>query len=143
MTDVAAFDHIGLAVAGLSTMTRWYTDALGLKTEFDFNLPEAGFSGVMLSSGDGYRIELLHREGGHAGPRPAGPLDAALTHGYGHFALDLPDVDRAYAALVRAGASGRMGPRPSPEPGVRMAFVADPEGNLIELLNRTAAGSRS
>ena len=27
---------------------------------------------------------------------------------------------------------------PSPEPGVRMAYVADPEGNLIELLDRTA-----
>jgi catechol 2,3-dioxygenase-like lactoylglutathione lyase family enzyme len=25
---------------------------------------------------------------------------------------------------------------PAPEPGVRMAFVADPEGNLIELLHR-------
>jgi hypothetical protein len=27
-------------------------------------------------------------------------------------------------------------PRPSPEAGVRMAFVADPEGNLVELLPR-------
>ena len=35
-----------------------------------------------------------------------------------------------------------MTPRPSPEPGVRMAFVADPEGNLVELLDRTA-GARA
>jgi hypothetical protein len=28
-------------------------------------------------------------------------------------------------------------PRQSPEPGVRMAFVHDAEGNLIELLERT------
>jgi hypothetical protein len=32
-----------------------------------------------------------------------------------------------------------MTPRASPEPGVRMAFVADPEGNLIELIDRTAS----
>jgi predicted enzyme related to lactoylglutathione lyase len=32
-----------------------------------------------------------------------------------------------------------MSPRPSPEPGVRMAYVADPEGNLLEVLDRTTA----
>ena len=32
-----------------------------------------------------------------------------------------------------------MPPSPSPEPGVRIAFVADPEGNLIELVDRTAS----
>jgi len=31
-----------------------------------------------------------------------------------------------------------MTPRPSPEAGVRMAFVADPEGDLVELLSRPA-----
>ena len=29
-----------------------------------------------------------------------------------------------------------MPPQPSPEPGVRMSFLADPEGNLIELVER-------
>jgi len=46
-------------------------------------------------------------------------------------------VDAAYAALLDAGATDRMSPRPSPEPGVRMAYVADPEGNLVELLDRS------
>jgi glyoxylase I family protein len=30
-----------------------------------------------------------------------------------------------------------LAPAAAPEPYVRMAFVADPEGNLIELLDRT------
>ena len=34
------------------------------------------------------------------------------------------------------GARPVMPPCPAPEPGVRMAFVADPEGNLVELLER-------
>ena len=51
----------------------------------------------------------------------------------------MPDVDAAYDALLAAGAADRMSPRPSPEPGVRMAFVADPEGNLLELLDRTTS----
>ena len=73
------------------------------------------------------------------GLQAANPVEAALTRGFGHVAFDVPVVDEAYDALIAAGASDRMSPRPSPEPGVRMAYVADPEGNLLELLDRTAA----
>jgi catechol 2,3-dioxygenase-like lactoylglutathione lyase family enzyme len=97
----------------------------------------------MLASQHGYRVELLHRAGNRTGMQPGSPVDAALTRGYGHFALDVADVDAAYRELIAAGASDRMSPRPSPEPGVRMAYVADPEGNLIELLDRTAAQAPS
>jgi len=33
-----------------------------------------------------------------------------------------------------------MTPRPSPEPGVRMSYLTDLEGNLIELLERHPSG---
>lgn len=134
-------DHVGLNVADLAAMTRWYCDALALEVEFEFALPDADFAGVMLHSAAGHRIELLHRTGHVTGMQPDSPVDAALTLGFGHLAFDVPDVDLAYDVLLGAGATDRMSPRPSPEPGVRMAYVADPEGNLIELLDRsTAAG---
>jgi len=46
-------------------------------------------------------------------------------------------LDAAYAHVVRLGARPVMEPQPSPEQGVRMAYVADPEGNLVELLDRS------
>ncbi len=52
---------------------------------------------------------------------------------------DVTDLDAAYDRAVARGARPVMAPCPSPEPGVRMAFVADPEGNLVELLHRGAA----
>jgi lactoylglutathione lyase len=131
------FDHVGLNVADLPAMTDWYCTAFDLKVEFEFALDHVDFSGVMLRSPDGWRLELLNRPGSVAGLQAADPVDAALTRGFGHVALDVPDVDAAYDALVAAGASDRMSPRPSPEPGVRMAYVADPEGNLVELLDRS------
>ena len=137
------FDHIGLNVGDLAAMMRWYCDALDLEVEFEFTLPDVAFSGAMLTSRHGYRVELLHRDGDHAGMQPSSPVDAALTRGYGHFALDVADVDAAYEELIAAGSGDRMSPRPSPEPGVRMAYVADPEGNLIELLDRTSARAGS
>lgn len=130
-------DHVGLTVADLESMTAWYGAALKLDVEFEFALDRVDFSGVMLRSPDGYRLELLSRPGNVAGLQAADPVEAALTRGFGHVAFDVPDVDTAYDALLAAGASDRMSPRPSPEPGVRMAYVADPEGNLLELLDRS------
>ena len=135
-------DHVGLNVADLGAMTDWYCAALGLEVEFRFELEHVEFHGAMLQSPEGWRLELLSRPGSVAGLQAANPVEAALTRGFGHFAVDVPEVDTAYDALIAAGASDRMSPRPSPEPGVRMAYVADPEGNLIELLDRTTARSR-
>lgn len=134
-------DHVGLTVGDLPAMSRWYCDALGLAVEFEFALEAVAFRGVMLRGAAGHRVELLHRDGSVAGLQAANPVEAALTRGFGHVAFDVPDVDAAYDALLAAGATDRMSPRPSPEPGVRMAYVADPEGNLVELLDRTAAAS--
>lgn len=130
-------DHVGLTVGDLDAMTAWYGKALDLAVEFEFALDGVDFRGAMLLSPEGHRIELLHRAGNAVGLQAATPVEAALTRGFGHVAFDVPDVDATYDDLIAAGATGRMSPRPSPEPGVRMAYVADPEGNLIELLDRT------
>jgi lactoylglutathione lyase len=128
-----AFDHVGLSVADLDAMTAWYGGTLGLTTELEFELPGGILRGVMLRSPDGYRLELLHRPDGTPGPGSPTPYDAAAVRSFGHIAFDVPDVDAAYDELIAAGATDRLSPRPSPEPGVRVAFVADPEGNVVSL----------
>ncbi|MFT4084941.1 MAG: VOC family protein [Nocardioides sp.] len=140
------FDHVGLSVADLPAMKRWYAAALGMEIEFEFefDLPGGRMSGAMLHAtapdgGPGFRIELLHRAESRLGLQAGSPVEAALTRGFGHVAFDVPEVDAAYDSLIALGASDRMSPRASPEPGVRMAYVADPEGNLVELLDRAAA----
>jgi lactoylglutathione lyase len=144
MSSAAMFDHVGISVADLGAATDWYCRALDLQPEFEFGLPHLAMRGVMLLSRTGYRIELLERAGSApAGPAPSDPDEAALRRGYGHMCLDIPDVDAAHAALIAIGAADQMPPRASPEPGVRMAFVADPEGNLIELIDRTSARARA
>ena len=131
------FDHVGVNVGDLEAMRDWYVGALGLDVEFEFALDAFDFSGAMLRSPSGYRVELLHRVGNVAGIAVDRPMDAALTRGFGHLALDVDDLEATYDGLLAAGASSRMPPSPSPEPGVLIAFVADPEVNLIELLDRS------
>ncbi|MGV1033813.1 MAG: VOC family protein [Microbacteriaceae bacterium] len=131
-----ALDHVGLSVADLEAQAEWYARALGLKRTGRFEVPPLGLRGEFVLSDEGWAIELLEREGSDGGLRAPDPMTALLTRGYGHVCLRVADVDAMFDALIAAGALERLSPRESPEPGVRFAFVADPEGNLIELLDR-------
>ena len=135
------FDHVGLTVADLDAMTGWYVDAVrargGVRVRArPGRLPwrHAAQPGRLPDRAAAPRRQRRRPAGGEPGRGRAHPrLRARRPRRAG--------VDAAYDALLAAGAADRMSPRPSPEPGVRMAYVADPEGNLIELLDRTAATS--
>jgi lactoylglutathione lyase len=134
-------DHVGLNVADLAAAEQWYAEALGYERDFVARLDTFELDIVMLihpTRRD--RLELLHRPGSRPGLCADTPPEAVLTQGFGHVAFDVVGVDETFERLVALGARPVMEPRPSPEPGVRMAFVADPEGNLLELLDRSGGG---
>jgi glyoxylase I family protein len=131
-------DHVGLSVGDLAAAADWYCAAFGYERELELRVAPIELDIVMLiHPGPGDRLELLHRPGSTPGLRPSDPGEAALSRAYGHVAFDVAELDVAYAKVVALGARPVLSPRPSPEPGVRMAFVADPEGNLVELLSRS------
>jgi lactoylglutathione lyase len=131
-------DHVGLSVADLDAAVDFYRRALGFEPEFPFELPFDDVRGVMMLHPSGLRLELFERPGAQPGIQGRQPREALATHGYGHFALTAAPLDRIYEDLLAAGATAVKPPAPAPEPGIRMAFVADPEGNLIELVERPA-----
>jgi lactoylglutathione lyase len=137
-TGIAArLDHTGLTVADLQAAASWFCDVFGLVHELTARVEPLDLSIEMLIHPEfGYRLELLHRTGTGTDGKPATPGEAALREGYGHIAFDVTDLDAAYARAVARGARPVMPPGPSPERGVLMAFIADPEGNLVELLQR-------
>lgn len=132
--SVRGAHHVGLSVADLEAMTRWYGDALGFAVEVSFELPGGRARGAMLRRPDGTGLELLcHRDS--TGAPPADPPAAMLGRGYGHWALAVGDVAGCHERLVRAGAREIWSPRPAPPPATgEMSFLADPEGNLFELV---------
>jgi lactoylglutathione lyase len=124
-------------VADLARAQAWYAAAFGLKQEFATRIGAVDLEIVMLCSEDGgYRVELLHRPGSGPGLRAANPAEAALTEGFGHLAFGVADLWATHSRLLGLGAREIMPPQHSPEPGVAMSFLADPEGNLIELVER-------
>jgi catechol 2,3-dioxygenase-like lactoylglutathione lyase family enzyme len=59
--------------------------------------------------------------------------------GVEHLGLSVDDLDAALAEVRAKGAELLSGPE-SPRPGVRIAFLAAPDGTRVELVERRAAG---
>ena len=130
--------HTGMTVQDLDAAVAWWSAAFGFETLLAFELP-GGVSGAMLRTPGGARIELFAAEGSAEGLAHADPPAALRRRGFGHVALEVSDLEGAFAAAVEAGGNPVWDPRPSPEPGRRMAFVHDPEGNLVELIGPAGA----
>ena|SRR5579875_3479611 len=136
---ITALDHVGLSVADLEAAGAFYAAAFDFQPEFPFTLGDTGIRGVMLRHPAGHRLELFQAPSSREGLRAATPIEALGTRGYGHVALAAPDIEAPFTRALQAGARTLVAPGPSPEPGVRFAFLADPEGNLVELVERTGA----
>ncbi|WP_331760216.1 VOC family protein (plasmid) [Streptomyces sp. NBC_01471] len=131
----ARFHHVSLSVADLAAQEAWYGDALGL-THVDerLEMPEADVRTVVLSGAAGLRVEFVQRPGSS----PAAyddPFAATAVQTFTHLAVQVPGLDAAFARLTEeCGAVPVSPPAPGVTPGMRYAYVADPEGNLIELI---------
>ncbi|MEU9337203.1 VOC family protein [Streptomyces sp. NPDC048290] len=134
MTTVR-FHHISLSVGDLSTQEPWYGTAFGLtQVEERLELPEAGVRTVVLGDGQGLRVELVERRGSSPVSYPD-PFAATAVQTYTHLALQVPDLDAAFTRLTGECGAGQISPpAPGATAGMRYAYVADPEGNLIELI---------
>lgn len=146
---VRNFSHVCISVSDMERALAFYRDVLGLEPIFDLELSgegmasatgEAGAHGRMVGCkvpGSGVTIELLHfghREG------PAAP-GAARSTGYTNVSLSVDDLDASYEALLARGVTPLQ--RPFGVGGVRMFFVADPDGTPIEVIEFPGAASTS
>ena len=140
MSITAHFHHVSLSVANLDAQRRWYEQALDLREIVEqFTLPDPPVRTVVLRAPNGLRVELIERSGSARPQAFADPLDASRLQGYGHWALEVSHLDQVFAQLIEAGAQPVWPPAPAVEPGARFAYVKDPEGNLLELIEPSQA----
>lgn len=121
-------DGFGIMVEDMAAMVRFYRDVLG----FGIREPEDA-SNVYLEK-DGTLFLLYRRRDFEA----MTGRDFSYAPGInGHYEVALgvenyAEVDRAFEAVTRAGARPVMSPTTEPW-GQRTCYVADPEGNLVEI----------
>ncbi len=134
------FSHVCISVSDIERSLAFYRDGLGLDLVFDKRLEgpgmeaatgEAGARGRMVGlrvPGPGnVTIELLG-----FGHRTEGPKPKHGAFGYTNISLNVDDLDAAHAQLVAAGLEPLQAP--FEVGGVRMFFVADPDGTSIEII---------
>jgi catechol 2,3-dioxygenase-like lactoylglutathione lyase family enzyme len=140
---VLRVSHLGLCVADLERSLRFWRDGLGFRerssldvaghaAEVLLGLCDVKLHAVYLER-DGLRLELLHfaspEARGAAAPRPMN--EPGLTH----LSIRVDDLDAALARLAACGGRVLAGTRIDlPAARTRAAFVTDPDGTRVELV---------
>ena len=122
------FNSLGLFTTDIGKMVPFYGDVMGFTTDWNGKDPN-----VMMQLGNMWLImfprtafeQMTHQEYGY----PQG------LNGTVELAFHVPtfnDVDEEYARVTALGAKSVFAPQTMPW-GQRTCYIADPEGNLIEI----------
>lgn len=123
--------HTMLRVGDLARSIAFYTEVLGMRLLRRRDYPEGRFTLVFLgyaNEADGTVLELTWNW-----DRPAYTLGTA----YGHIAIAVADLAATCRALAQAGVPIPRPPGPMAyDAGERIAFIEDPDGYRIELIEK-------
>ena len=121
-------EGFGIMVDDMAVMVRFYRDVLGFEIK-----GEEDTSNVFLEK-DG-TLFLLYRKSDFEKMTNRKFSYCNGTNGHFEIALGVENyaaVDKVYADVTAAGAEGIMEPTTEPW-GQRTCYIADPEGNLVEI----------
>jgi len=135
---IGYLDHVAFCVSDFEAQVEWYKQAFDLHEEASqriFTDEPRTQSTLLMSSDNGLCIEIFERPGSARRPDSGvDPFDGTRDQGFHHWTLRVKDLDVALARLEAAGARFVGGKGDYPWLGARIAFVADPEGNRLELV---------
>lgn len=120
--------HTMLRVGNLEKSIAFYVDVLGMRLLRKKDYPEGRFTLAFVGyqeEDEGAVLELTHNWDTES---------YDLGDGYGHIALEVEDVYAACAKICERGGKITREPGPMMHGTSNLAFVEDPDGYKIELL---------
>jgi len=114
--------HVCLNTSDADRLAEWYTEQLGLERTWEFSTDD-GTRNVYVADGDGFELQLSE---------PPEEVDLDAGSAWDHLAVKVEDVDAEFAAIDHHGVVRE--PTDVPEADARVAFVEDPDGHVIELI---------
>lgn len=124
------FLHTMIRVGDLDRSIDFYTRLLGMRLLRRADYPEGRFTLAFV--GYGAESEQTVVELTYNWDTPSYDLGA----GFGHLALGVPDIHAACDALAQAGVKIVRAPGPMKHGSTVIAFVEDPDGYRIELIQK-------
>jgi catechol 2,3-dioxygenase-like lactoylglutathione lyase family enzyme len=124
--------HVAISTARFELLRTFYLETLELAVVGGY--PEQRIT--FLDAG-GMTLEIV----GETATGQPSPADFE-RRGWQHLAWLVDDVDAAYADLLARGVNGHSPPKdfPPDAPRLRIAFLRDPDGNLLELVQPVRSG---
>ena len=123
--------HTMIRVKDLDKSIDFYTRLLGMKLTRKKDYPSGEFTLAFVGYGeesDTTVIELTHNWGQEE------PYD--LGNAFGHLAIGVPDIYATCGQLEKEGVKIPRPPGPMKHGGSVIAFIEDPDGYKIELIER-------
>lgn len=120
---------IGIVVKDIDATLPFYRDALGLKLLFDFELP-TGSHMWQLAVGECV-VKLVRHTPTPAAANPPGGTGGGT--GLRYWTMGVDDIDLAVAQCEEFGSPIPLAVTQL-MPGIRIAMIEDPEGNVVEFL---------
>ncbi|MBM3650527.1 MAG: lactoylglutathione lyase [Alphaproteobacteria bacterium] len=123
--------HTMIRVHDLDRSLAFYTGPMGMKLLRKRDVPEGKYSLAFVGYGDEKEhcvVELTYNWGQEK------PYE--IGTGFGHLAVGVPDVAGVCAQVTKAGGKVTRAPGPVKFGTTVIAFVEDPDGYKIELIER-------
>jgi lactoylglutathione lyase len=124
--------HVAIGCSDLEKVTAFYVEKLGFKQAFTLERPDSPLRIVYLDSGSGTFIELLERDADPVEPRRVG---------LAHICLEVEDLKEEVERLAGLGVKAEGPPKQGCDGNVQ-AWIADPEGNRLELMQLLPGGKQ-
>jgi lactoylglutathione lyase len=124
------FLHTMIRVGDLDRSVKFYTEVLGMKELRRRDVPEGKYTLAFVGYGDESSnavIELTYNYGVEK---------YELGNGFGHLAIGVPDIRAAVEKVRAAGGKVTREPGPVKFGTTVIAFIEDPDGYKIELIER-------
>ncbi|WP_436348188.1 VOC family protein [Natronorubrum sp. FCH18a] len=118
----AAILHVCLNVADASESIEFY-EQLGFERSWQFTTADGETTNYYIADENGVELQLSET---------TGEEDFEMGSGWDHLALGVDDVDQTVETIGHYGIAEKPGTQP--EAGAYTAFIEDPDGHLVELI---------
>lgn len=127
--------HVAVRVPDFEAAKRWYVEKLDFRVIREWPYADQRLAYLAPATDDNFFIEILGDGNPHPVPKPVYQDlgDSLRLAGYHHYCLNVADIDETVAELRKRGVTIVTEPFELPVIKRRLAFLADPWGNLIEL----------
>jgi len=127
--------HVAVRTPSLAEAKAFYVGKLDFRVVAEWDYADEQLAYLAPPTDDRFYLEVLG--GGNAPPTEVRPYtdlgDSLKYRGYHHFCLNVASVDETIAELRARGVRIVTEPFVLPAISRRLAFFADPFGNLVEL----------